>query len=124
MNKFISISLVSTALCISACSSEKKSSVSGDDYVGVWVNPQGKKSQSEKDVVVNDRVIVEKTEKENIYATTILAKGVFTKMTFNPENGLLCASNNACFQFQDGKLRLGSQQGVLTYERENSNEIK
>lgn len=119
MRNLVSISLIASSLLLSACSDDRKTSVNGDDYIGVWVNPQGQHSQSEKDVIVNDRVIIEKGNKENTYSTTILAKGVFTAMTFNPDNGLLCASNNACFQLENGKLRLGSQQGVLTYEREN-----
>lgn len=50
------------------------------------------KSQSDQEVIVNDRVIIEKADKENTYSTTILAKGVFTAMTFNSDNGLLCGA--------------------------------
>ncbi|MGQ1273659.1 hypothetical protein ACT43X_18745 (plasmid) [Acinetobacter baumannii] len=119
MKNLVPVVLIASSFLLSACSDDKKSDVSGDNYIGVWVNPQGQHSQSEKDVIVNDRIIIEKSDKENTYSTTILAKGVFTTMTFNNDNGLLCASNDACFQLENGKLRLGSPEGVLTYEREN-----
>lgn len=122
MNKSLSIGLISTAFFLTACSADKNNQENGDNYIGVWVNPQGQQSQSKNDVIVSDRIIIEKTDKENTYSATILAKGIFTPMTFNSDNGLLCAPNDACFQLKEGKLRLGSQQGVLTYERENSNE--
>lgn len=118
---FLPLIFVLTGLS-SGCSDEpKESGVKGDDYIGVWMNPTGQKSQSANDVVINDRVIIDKTEVMDVYTVSILAKGVFTNMQFKPENGLLCASNNACFQLVEGKLKLGSENGVLTYEREPQN---
>lgn len=120
MNKIL-IPLI-TVLTLAACSDEpKESSVKGDDYVGVWMNPIGQQSQSANDVIINDRIIIDKSENMDVYTVTILAKGVFTNMQFKPENGLLCASNEACFQLVDGRLKLGSENGVLTYEREQQN---
>ena len=120
MNKIL-IPLI-TVLTLAACSDEpKESNVKGDDYVGVWMNPIGQQSQSANDVIINDRIIIDKSENMDVYTVTILAKGVFTNMQFKPENGLLCASNEACFQLVDGRLKLGSENGVLTYEREQQN---
>ena len=113
---------IATALVLTACSDEPKApEVKGDDYVGVWMNPIGQQSQSANDVIINDRIIIDKSTTKDVYTVTILAKGVFTNMQFKPENGLLCASNEACFQLVDGRLKLGSENGVLTYEREQQN---
>ena len=113
---------IATALVLTACSDEPKvPEVKGDDYVGVWMNPVGQQSQSANDVIINDRIIIDKSATKDVYTVTILAKGVFTDMKFKPDNGLLCAPNDACFQIVDGKLKLGSESGVLTYEREQQN---
>lgn len=113
---------IATALVLTACSDEPKTpEVKGDDYVGVWMNPIGQQSQSANDVIINDRIIIDKSTTKDVYTVTILAKGVFTDMKFKPDNGLLCAPNDACFQLVDGKLKLGSESGVLTYEREQQN---
>ena len=113
---------IATALVLTACSDEPKvPEVKGDDYVGVWMNPVGQQSQSANDVIINDRIIIDKRATKDVYTVTILAKGVFTDMKFKPDNGLLCAPNDACFQIVDGKLKLGSESGVLTYEREQQN---
>lgn len=113
---------IATALVLTACSDEPKvPEVKGDDYMGVWMNPVGQQSQSANDVIINDRIIIDKSTTNDVYTVTILAKGVFTEMKFKPDNGLLCAPNDACFQLVDGKLKLGSESGVLTYEREQQN---
>ena len=113
---------IATALVLTACSDEPKApEVKEDDYVGVWMNPIGQQSQSANDVIINDRIIIDKSTTKDVYTVTILAKGVFTDMKFKPDNGLLCAPNDACFQLVDGKLKLGSESGVLTYEREQQN---
>ena len=113
---------IAAALVLTACSDEPKvPEVKGDDYVGVWMNPVGQQSQSANDVIINDRIIIDKSTTNDVYTVTILAKGVFTEMKFKPDNGLLCAPNDACFQLVDGKLKLGSESGVLTYEREQQN---
>ncbi|HCU1834427.1 TPA: hypothetical protein OUI11_003402 [Acinetobacter baumannii] len=118
---FLPLIFVLTGLSIGCSDEPKDSGVKGDDYIGVWMNPTGQKSQSANDVVINDRVIIDKTETKDVYAVSILARGVFTSMEFKPENGLLCAPNKACFQLVDGKLKLGGDNGVLTYEREPQN---
>lgn len=121
MKSLVSIGVLSVLFLTSACSEKNAvSTVNGDDFVGSWTNPNSQKSQSSQDVVINDRIIIEKSDAPNTYATTILSKGIFTPMKFNPENGLLCAENKACFQLKEGKLRLGSKEGVLTYDRENT----
>ena len=111
---------LAVTLMLTACSDEtQKQTVTGSDYIGTWFNPNGQQSTSASDVIINDRVIIEPTDQKDIYSVSILSKGVFTPMIFKPENGLLCAPNDACFQLLDGKLRLGSEQGILSYERES-----
>lgn len=120
MKSLLSVGVLSVFFLVTACSEKNTVGTSnGDDFIGSWTNPNSPKSQSNQDVVINDRIIIEKSDAPNTYATTILSKGIFTQMKFNPENGLLCAENKACFQLKEGKLRLGSNDGVLTYEREN-----
>ncbi|EET83859.1 hypothetical protein NVT87_12435 [Acinetobacter radioresistens] len=117
MKKF-ALPLIASAFLM-ACSDEpKQPEVNGNDYVGSWVNPVGQQSQNPNDVIINDRVIIAPSDLEGVFKVSILAKGVFTDMEFKPENGLLCAANDACFQLVDGKLKLGSEAGILTYERE------
>lgn len=110
---------LTATLLLTACSDEpQKPIVTGNDYIGTWFNPNGQQSTSPNDVIINDRVIIEPTDQKDTYSVSILSKGVFTPMIFKPENGLLCAPNDACFQLADGKLRLGSKNGILSYERE------
>ena len=91
----------------------------GDEFIGTW-RAQGDKAPENQTVYIADRLIIEKdTSKANGYNAALLAQGVFTAMEYNSDKGFLCSKKGACFELVDkDHVRIGSQNGIKTYERE------
>lgn len=99
---------------------ESTSLKSGDSFIGIWKNPnQSIVPQGEADFVIDDRILIE-PKQDGRYSVSVLARGVFTEMSFNNKKGLLCTAGaeQACFRLQDADtLIIGSETGVITYKR-------
>lgn len=91
----------------------------GDEFVGTW-RAQGDKAPEGQAIYIADRLIIEKdTSKANKYNAALLAQGVYTTMEYNANKGYLCSTKGACFELVDkDHVRIGSQNGIKTYERE------
>ena len=108
-----------TMLLLAACG-ETASSSSGDAFIGIWKNPNQPTTptpQGQADFVIDDRILIEPKQGGG-YSVSVLARGVFTEMSF--DNGLLCtkSADRACFKLQDADtLVIGSEIGLITYKR-------
>lgn len=105
--------LLPLIVAIGACSKVKN----GDDFVGSW-RAEGDTKPANATFYIADRLIVDKDVGGN-YTASLLAQGVFTKMTFEPSKGYLCTEKGACFEMVDkNTIRIGSKTGIKTYKRE------
>lgn len=99
---------------VTACTHQAKS---GDDFVGSW-RAEGDTQPANAQFYIADRLIVDKDISGN-YTASLLAQGVFTKMTFEPSKGYLCTEKGACFEMIDkNSIRIGSKTGLKIYKRE------
>ena len=109
MKKLFMIATASVGFLV-GCGSSK----SGDDFVGTW---RAVGDVQKPGFYIADRLLVEK--EGDAYKATLLAQGIFTKMKFNKDKGLLCSDKGACFEVKDkNTLRIGSTNGIKEYKRE------
>lgn len=107
---------------LSSCSESGKSgfdTADGKKFAGIWKNPNQTVSQANQ-FVIDDRILIE-NKSDNRYSVSVLARGVFTEMQYNPKDSLLCTLQNsgkACFKLEDeNTLIVGSETGFITYKR-------
>lgn len=111
---------------LSGCSEKNGNSqprfdtANGTKFTGIWTNPNQTSAQSQNGFVIDDRILIE-PKTDNRYSVSVLARGVFTEMQYEPKSGLLCTSSGgpkACFQLEnEDTMTVGSETGLITYKR-------